>query len=391
MPLVTSLTNLGNTLTTLKQRINGDRPTDLTYQDSLGLPLSDIFGHKRWTVVGTGLRKWEKKPEDLRQRIQELICENEGEIYKGQSIRATATTYHCWMMGHNAGSARPTVVISHSARFILKRTMKVILRNGVLKVHGFELKGCPSCDLRLLNNLPIAQLTHFTLPQRFPISLSGAQLSIGNLTRKATIGGVLILDGTYHGVTVAHAFTEDSRPTEQNSFNNNRVLYDSDWAEDSSEDEDGGMELGLDNATEASAAASTLERDGDNQNPTPVVDSSIVLTPSSIETFRVTSISSRYPLHDVEGSPFDGVDWAIFKISNSQYHGMNGVLLNGLENSWLYFEDVSKFSPHGSLIIATKSGAVNAIGTGSTSSIKLFGSSRFCNVWSIHPAKILGM
>ena len=270
--------------------------------------------------------------------------------------------------------------------------MKVVSRHGVLKAHGFRLKGFPSCDLQLLNGQAIAaQLTQVAPTQRFPISLSGAQLTIGDLQRNATIGGIIMLDGTYYGITVAHAFTEDSRFTEQNSFNDDCVLYDSDLAEDSSEDEDESMESRLDNSTGLSAAVSTLERGGDNENMLTVVDSSTVSTPSSIETFTVTSMSSQHPLHDVEGLPFDAVDWAIFEISNPQYHGMNGIMLNELEQSWLYFKDVRNYSPQGLLIIATWNGAVKAVGTGSTSSIKLFGSSRFCDVWSIHPGKTLGM
>ena len=138
---------LGSRFEGVRQALGVAKSTSSTYQDSIGVPLSDIGGYKRWTSIGTGLQKWTDEPDNIRLRIQELIRENEGTIHKGRSFRAAATTYHCWMIGHDVHCVRPTVVISHNAQPILKRTMRIIYRHGILRNYGFGLTGCPSCDL----------------------------------------------------------------------------------------------------------------------------------------------------------------------------------------------------------------------------------------------------
>lgn len=123
----------------------GER-TDPAFENSFGDPLSDLGGRRRWVLVGLALQKWH---QDLRDRVVEVLRENEGEIYKGRSIRSTATLRHCWMLGYDKTCAQPTVVISCNQSTVLKRTYRVISQHGVLKAAKFALKALPSCDLRL--------------------------------------------------------------------------------------------------------------------------------------------------------------------------------------------------------------------------------------------------
>ena len=122
----------------------GER-TDPAFENSFGDQLSDLGGRRRWVLVGLGLQKWH---HDLRDRVDELLLENEGEIHKGRSIRGRATR-HCWMLGQDKTYAQPTVVISCSESSILKRTYRVVSQHGVLKAAKFALKAIPFCDLRL--------------------------------------------------------------------------------------------------------------------------------------------------------------------------------------------------------------------------------------------------
>lgn len=123
----------------------GER-TDPAFENSFGDQLSDLVGRRRWVLVGLALQKWH---QDLENRVGELLRENEGEIYKGRSIRGTATLRHCWMLGHDRSYAQPTVVISCNQSTVLKRTYRVVSRHGVLKAAKFSLKAVPFCDLRL--------------------------------------------------------------------------------------------------------------------------------------------------------------------------------------------------------------------------------------------------
>ena len=385
--------NLGDGLALFKNVFSKTTSAVPTYEDSRGQQLSDLGGYKRWTLIGTGLVKWQDEPENLRLRIQELIRENEGKIYKDQNIRATVTSHHCWMLGHDAESARPTVIISHSAALILKRTMRLISRHGVLKPQGFSLKGCPSCDLQLLDGFPEAQVMYPANSRGLPISLSGTEISVGEPVRKATIGGVLILDGVYYGVTVAHAFTEKGLPSDQKALPKDEcVLYDLDWAEDDSDD-DAVEDDSDDDAMEGDASSSTAltsppflpELNDESQSLVRRTDDDTLSIPSSMGKHRVTSISSQHPLRDFERTAFDDFDWALLQISDTKYHGMNGVLLDEINNRWLYFKDFGKSPPQKSIVIATRRGPVEGIGTGSSSSIMVTGSVRLRDVWSVQP------
>ena len=136
-----------------------------------------------------------------------MICENEKTLQKGQRTCATATTIHCWTLGKNQESALPTVVICHSKRLILKRTMLVISQHGLLKAHGFGLRGCPSYDLKLLNSALTGQLTLPALSEGPPSSLCGAEIGAEGSDRKVTIGDLVVIDGKYYGITAAHTFS----------------------------------------------------------------------------------------------------------------------------------------------------------------------------------------
>lgn len=120
--------------------------TDPAFEDSFGDKLSDLDGRHRWVLAGLALQKWH---QDLRDRVGEVLRENEGEIYKGRSVRGTATLRHCWMMGYDRTYAHPTVIISCDQTTVLKRTMRAISQHGVLKAAKFALKGVPFCDLKL--------------------------------------------------------------------------------------------------------------------------------------------------------------------------------------------------------------------------------------------------
>ena len=120
--------------------------TDPAFENSFGDQLTDLGGRRRWVLVGLALQQWH---QDLRDRVGEVLRENEGEIYKGRSIRGTATIRHCWMLGHDKTCAQPTVVISCNQSTVLKRTFRVVSQHGVLKAAKFALKAIPFCDLRL--------------------------------------------------------------------------------------------------------------------------------------------------------------------------------------------------------------------------------------------------
>ena len=378
-------------MTAFKERIVGPVPTNEQYYDSFAEQLSDLDGRCRWALAGKALLIWEGEDtrDGLRPRIDELVAEHEAEIYKGRSIRCDATTRHCWMLGSDKANAQPTVVISHNDEVILKRTMRVIRRPKTLKSKGFKLKGCPNCDLVLLTKESMVSLfSHVDeARQGLPISLCGAELLVRDPVRSATLGGVLILDGAYYGVTVAHVFTEPQQAS-TDKLDSNAVLYDSDWAESSSGDERLGRGNESNRVSPGSPTSSTHKKAS-----SPIIaraTSRAPLISQYMGDFPVVFISSQNPLRDVDDGSYDDVDWALIEVSNPMYHGMNRVVTNKKEESWLASSSFRSFPPRGPILIVTCKGTVRGLGTGTTCSIKLLGSSRTRIMWSIQTKTRLG-
>ena len=391
-PIAPGLPALGQTFTALRERIIGPEPTDQQYHESFAKQLSDLGGYCRWALAGSALITWEgEDPKDgLRRRIDELVDEHEGEIYRGRSVRCDATTRHCWMLGSNKAYARPTVVISLSDEDILKRTMRVISRSKTLKSKGFGLKGCPNCDLELLTVDSTARLIHRVdeSAQGLPISLCGAEIEVKDPVRSATLGGVIILDGTYYGVTVAHAFTESHQASKE-KLGTNVMLYDSDWAESSSGDQSVERGGARKHGSPTSSASKTPKK---TSHPAMAcaIRSNQPSARHDLGNLPVAIISSQNPLRDADDNSYDDVDWALIEISNPIYHGMNGVVFDDVKRSWLASSSFRNYPPRGSILTATRKGTVRGLGTGSTSSIKLLGSSRNRDVWSIQTERGLG-
>ena len=400
-PGTLGLSALGRTLTAFKEKVVGSEPTDQQYLDSFAEQLSDLDDRSlndrcRWALAGSALKIWEgEDPKDgLRRRIDELVDENEGEIYKGRSLRCNAIMRRCWMLGSDKAYARPTVVIFHNDKAILKETMRVILRSKILKLKGFKLKGCPNCDLELLTGVSEAKLIHYVekVGQGLPIGLWGAEIEVKGSARVATLGGLLILDGMYYGVTVAHAFTENRQSSKEKlSRPTNVMLYDSDWAELSSEDESIDLDSAKRRDTKSPTPSVPTIHDGRSHQPMAcAIRSDRLLVPDDMEYCLVAEISSQNPLRHTDDSTYDDVDWALIKISNPIYHGMNGVISDDGERGWLPSTSFRNYPPRGSILTATRRGTVRGLGTGSTSSIKFLGSSRSRSVWSIQTEKPLG-
>ena len=243
--------NLNSRLSALKRlaRLTLSEATEERFQDSFGTQLSELGGRSRWCLAGLALSIWQ---DDLQGRIDELIVENEGEIYKSCSIRDTSMASHCWMLGSDQHRAFPTVVLFCNTSDILKRAMRLVLRHRILKPKGFALKGSLACDLRLLTmsvgkrrSVRLVHIDGKSLGGSLR-TLCGAEIFVQGSDRPATLGGVINVGGTYYGLTVAHVFFGKSTASEKTqTVEQDTQLYDSDWAEKSSSDDNSEAELDL--------------------------------------------------------------------------------------------------------------------------------------------------
>lgn len=424
--------------------------TEPAYEHSFGDQLSDLGGRQRWVLVGLALQKWE---HDLRGRVGELLRENEGEIYKGQSIRGTATL-RCWMLGHGKTCAQPTVVISCNQSTVLKRTYRVVSEHGVLKAAKFALKAVLFCDLRLRMDprfsflsgedytldengeircddhghpIPVRGLDfadqdkHFTqdqtrmeeneryekkeeekkgldtdaqgmvLPEEtmlsrhdsdtsdeahVPLRFGAEEIFVPESGRPTTLGGFIMVDDVCFGLTTAHAFTEEDEGFEPRSISGSIAelpLYDSDWAnKDSSDDEDENDAL---NTPRQPHYERRLQRKRKSRS---VED----------QTYYTTAWNSLHITAKSRLSSAQGLDWALCELGDWGKYAINGVYLRPELRSagmpeHLRFRNIKSTPPLGKIFVATRRGAVPGIGTGSDCSIKLARDNRYRHVWSV--------
>ena len=392
MSRVDILPALVSKLSTVQIDISGAIPSAPRYPDSFDAEISKFGTYKRWVLRGSALRVWE---DDLRSRVQELIRDNEGEIYSGHGLRE-ATTYHCWMLGRDQPSAKPTVVIAHSVHRILRRTMRVIDKHKILKKRGFELRGCPNCDLQLLTDASSAQLTQNVddASTSLPLSLCGAEVAVGNPARYATLGGILTVAEELYAITVAHVFIENVQVQTQNAVSDSDlILYDMDWANSSSEDCSSEQDISegdrsdQEDAANVGVSRSTTLGMGILRGLLPLDHSNHQHTIQMGE-FPLFRLSSESPFQKIDDNPYDGMDWALLNVPRPWNQCVNGASWN--DSPWLHFEKIREDGPSGPVLIVTRKGIVTGVGAGTASSIQLQGSGTYRNVWSVQSDHPLG-
>lgn len=428
--------------------------TDPAFEDSFGDRLSDLGGKRRWVLVGLALQKWH---HDLQPRVDEVLRENEGEIYKGWSIRATRTVCRCWMLGQDKTSAQPTVVIACSQSKILKRSCRVVSQHGVLKSAKFALKAIPSCDLTLRTDRRVSFLSgedytlnedgdtrrghpirgrelgsrnqrgHDTIDEMrvglkeqdreeeayeknmgegnemekdlmgvtvlnekmplqhdaeiseedyVPLRFGAEEIFVPESGRPTTLGGFIMVDDVCFGLTTAHAFTEEDEGFGARSISGSVTelpLYDSDWANEDSSDDDAESD-GSDLHREPSRERWLQRR----RKSRPVED----------QTYYTTAWNPLYIIAKSRLTSAEGLDWALCELGDWGKYAINGVHLRPELRSagmpeHLLFRNIKSTAPLGKILVATRRGAVPGIGTGSDCSIKLARDSKYRRVWSV--------
>lgn len=426
--------------------------TDPAFEKSFGDQLSDLGGRRRWVLVGLALQKWH---QDLRDRVGEVLRENQGEIYKGRNIRDTAMLSHCWMLGQDRTCAQPTVVISCSQSTVLKRSFRAVSQHGVLKAAKFALKAIPFCDLRLRMDRRVSffsgedytldengeirrddrgdpmrvrgglspedqhehgsqdqagteekeryeenmeekqevekdsqqiMLLEETTPAQYdmdisdedyiPLRFGAEEIFVPESGRPTTLGGFIMVDDVCFGLTTAHAFTEEDEGFGPRSISGSITdlpLYDSDWANEHSSDEDD-EKNGLD-LSQKSHQGRQLQR----RRKSRIVED---------QTYYTTAWNSLHITAKSRLSSAEGLDWALCELGDWGKYALNGVYLRPELQSaempeHLLFRNFKTTPPLGKILVATRRGAVPGIGTGSDCSIKLARDDRYRHVWSV--------
>jgi hypothetical protein len=195
---------------------------------SIGRACTPIAKQKCWEVTGPV----ETLARGLFQAVKELLDGYNELLYDGEPVQSLVM-FNLFMIGHNQSKASPTLLVSCERKRPRQRAMKLIRESGIL--HRPEYAGvrlaesplppvglCPpvplgSQDVAGSSSFPLPRLAQnvFWTPKFPPI---GAQLYMGfNVTdavytTRATLGGVVIVDDVFYGLTVAHNFIGQKDP-----------------------------------------------------------------------------------------------------------------------------------------------------------------------------------
>ena len=430
--------------------------TDPAFENSFGDQLSDLGGKRRWVLVGLALQRWD---HDLRHRVDEVLRENEGEIYKGWSIRGTKAVRRCWMVGHDKTCAQPTVVIACSQSKILKRSYRAVSQHGVLKTAKFALKAIPFCDLTtrmdrrvsflsgedyilddngdirrddhgqpihvhmlgsknqykhdteyqtralkeqngeserhqkivdeeeglekdsmgvtlLKDTVSVQQDMEIADENYVPLRFGAEEIFVPESGRPTTLGGFIMVDGVCFGLTTAHAFTQEDEGLDPRSIDGSKAqlpLYDSDWADGDSSDDN------ADNDALYPHGEPHQERQLKRRRKSMNVED---------QTYYTTAWNSLHIIAKSRLTSTKGLDWALCELGDWGKYAINGVYLRPELRSagmpeHLLFRNIKNTAPLGKVLVATRRGAIPGIGTGSDCSIKLAQDDKYRHVWSV--------
>lgn len=214
-------------------------------EKSVGAPHSslDLRGkYKCWSLRENGPAHilW----KDLSKTIWSLLQEQIEHL----DARDSVVLFQIFMVGKELERTSPTVVFSSKNETLRKRAMQLVEKKVILGKHPGVLVAHSS---RIPRPLAIEdKISLLNLPEgvyaKGPLESCGISVHIvakGRPPRRATIGGFVLVNSEYYGLTTAHAFAEPEPPSpkEDSEFDFGfSVLGEPD---DSSDDEDYLLEL----------------------------------------------------------------------------------------------------------------------------------------------------
>jgi hypothetical protein len=177
---------------------------------------SVVGSGKAWSPKGDLLKRWN---DEIFPQIQGIVDAELSRRFIYQDLKKhSLCTCDLWMVGDGSSceTAHPTIVAICEDRKIAKKTIYVLKRNPQLQdlKLGFNFMECE--EIILLTAGEVDELVVNGSPDIESLRLCGSRvvassipISVRSQWVQATIGGVLFLNGTYYGLSVAHAFYRD--------------------------------------------------------------------------------------------------------------------------------------------------------------------------------------
>ncbi|KAK5937497.1 hypothetical protein PMZ80_010117 [Knufia obscura] len=261
-----------------------------------------------WKVQGPALAAY----NTIRPKIKQCLTDRGNDLYQGLRESSLPHTIDCYMVGKNKISARPKVVISCDKRLFCENVKAIILqatwwaefRQEYPAFGGFLSLQCaprrmakPGSGIGPLV-YTASETTSFCGAPIFFIT-DTLQPQDGCKSLQATLGNVVYLDGQPFGLAVSHPFARDEHVEHSGSDSESSDPWC--YADDS----DGESFSGSESTCSLDSDTKSLHGKGSNQ----IANSTKILqgTPQLLGRVNVQS----------DGTPSDGLDWAIFPIDST--------------------------------------------------------------------------
>ena len=213
-------------------------------EQSIGEECPSISGLRCWLSIGPALAAFEVLAKD----IQDLLDKHKDALMQGEP-KPRAISFNMWMTGSKPKSSSPTIVFSSKSPR-QRLFAKALLKDSKL------LEQYPGVRIKTLDRMPAIYRAGSQEPdtietrdttENVPDDGSeeaiymvddsrgscGALIAFGHL-RLATMGGILLINGTYYGISAQHGRYEFLEEQEDSTNEGNSLCFDDDSdAEDS--------------------------------------------------------------------------------------------------------------------------------------------------------------
>ena len=214
-------------------------------EQSIGEECSIISGLRCWLPIGPALAAFEVLAKD----IQDLLDKHKDALMQGEP-KPRAISFNMWMTGSKPGSSSPTIVFSSKSPR-QRLFAKALLKDSKL------LDQYPGVRIKTLDRMPAIYQAGSQEPDPMETTRNstengpndgseeaiymvddsrgscGALIAFGH-SRLATMGGILLINNTYYGISAQHGRYEYLEEPEDSTKEGTSLCFDDDSdAEDS--------------------------------------------------------------------------------------------------------------------------------------------------------------
>ena len=309
---------------------------------SVGQECLKINGRQCWQVIGPALAVM----ETLSVPIKELLDKNQELLEQGES-KSRPLSFQMWMLGQDHHTAVPTIV------FCSKSKRQRTCAKALLKESGL-LNDYPGIEIKALDKVPAVyrsakQSPNTTSEDAFEAGIfmferscepRGALISVGH-ARTATMGGVLLINGSYYGITAQHA-QFDPLGLEDDVDDDEDLCFD----DDSDSDSDSELQTSIEMTSKGSVSSFTDDETSGDSFSSLSVDS-LFDKPSKLQPQKHDHRRSRFqelierrqnssgwrisslPVTCIEND----LDYEVFPLDDQQLHLPNRIQLPETQGS----------------------------------------------------------